>query len=90
MKLPLAPRWIVTVGLAAMASAVTAVSGPDALRAQSAADVPAPQYRVDPFWPKMPLPNKWLIQGVPVMVTDHQDHIWVVSRPRDLAPDESM
>jgi len=52
-------------------------------------DAPLPVYRVDPSWPKMPLPNKWLIQGVPVMVTDHNDHIWVVSRPRDITPDEA-
>ena len=37
----------------------------------------------------MPLRDKWLIQGVPVMVTDHRDHIRVVSRPRDITPDES-
>src|ERR1700722_12440787 len=47
-----------------------------------------PIYKVDPFWPK-PLPNKWIIQGVPVMVTDKDDHIWVISRPRDINPDES-
>src|SRR5512147_3296669 len=51
-------------------------------------NVPVPVYKVDPNWPKMPLPNGWLIQGVPVMVTDSQDHIWVVSRPRDITPDE--
>jgi hypothetical protein len=49
---------------------------------------PVPIYRVDPFWPK-PLPNNWIIQGVPVMVTDRNDHIWVISRPRDINPDES-
>src|SRR5215470_13164949 len=47
-----------------------------------------PVYEVDPSWPK-PLPNKWLMQGVPVMVTDKDDHIWVISRPRDINPDES-
>jgi len=36
----------------------------------------APIYEVDPSWPK-PLPNHWLMQGVPVMVTDKDDHIWV-------------
>lgn len=65
----------------------------DTARAQDGArgtpDVPVPEYRVEPFWPKRPFPNKWLIQGVPVMVTDHNDHIWVVSRPRDITPDES-
>lgn len=49
----------------------------------------APIYKVDPFWPKMPLPNKWIIQGVPTLVVDKDDHIWVVSRPRDIMPDES-
>ena len=47
-----------------------------------------PIYKVDPFWPK-PLPNKWLIQGVPTMVTDKDDHIWVLNRPRDIMPDEA-
>ena len=47
-----------------------------------------PVYKVDPFWPK-PLPNKWLMQGVPVMVTDKDDHIWVMNRPRDVNPDET-
>jgi hypothetical protein len=48
-----------------------------------------PVYKVDPFWPKMPLPNKWIIQGVPTMVTDKDDHIWVLNRPRDINPDEN-
>ena len=48
-----------------------------------------PTYKVDPFWPKQPLPNKWLMQGVPTMVTDKDDHIWVLNRPRDIMPDES-
>jgi hypothetical protein len=50
---------------------------------------PLPVYKVDPFWPKQPLANKWLIQGVPTMVTDKDDHIWVLNRPRDIMPDES-
>src|SRR5579871_2781303 len=48
-----------------------------------------PNYKVDPFWPKQPLPNHWLIQGVPTMVSDKDDHIWVLNRPRDIMPDES-
>ena len=55
-----------------------------------AQDVPVPQYRVDPFWPKVPLPNAWLIQGVPTMTTDDRDHVWIISRARDMRPDESM
>lgn len=55
-----------------------------------AQDIPVPIYEVDASWPRVPLPNNWLIQAVPVMVTDHDDHIWVLSRSRDLKPDESM
>ena len=47
-----------------------------------------PVYKVDPFWPK-PLPNKWILQGIPVLVTDKDDHIWAISRPGDIKPDES-
>lgn len=52
----------------------------------TAKDVPV--YKVDPFWPK-PLPHKWILQGIPVLVTDKDDHIWVISRPGDIKPDES-
>jgi len=78
--------------LGAMALAALLMQ-PEAAQAQGTAarakDVPVPAYRVDPFWPKMPLPNKWIIQGVPTMVTDQNDHIWVLNRPRDINPDES-
>ena len=47
-----------------------------------------PNYKVDPSWPK-PLPNKWIMQGVPDLVVDKNDHIWVMNRPRDIMPDES-
>src|SRR5438094_5661607 len=48
-----------------------------------------PAYKVEPFWPKHPLPSKWIMQGVPTTVTDKDDHIWVLNRPRDINPDES-
>ena len=31
-------------------------------------------------WPKMPLPKNWIMEAVPVMATDYEDHIWVISR----------
>ena len=68
---------ILAFALLAAASAVQAQKGGE------------PVYKVDPFWPKMPLPNKWIIQGVPTMVTDKDDHIWVLNRPRDINPDEN-
>ena len=47
----------------------------------------APQYRVDPFWPK-PLPNQWSMQQVTGMHVDHMDHIWFINRGRAALPIE--
>lgn len=47
-----------------------------------------PAYKVDPFWPK-PLPNKWIMQQVPTLVVDKDDHIWVFNRSRGIRPDEN-
>ena len=52
--------------------------------------LPAPEYTVDPYWPKVPFLNAWLIQGVPTITTDANDHILAISRTDDLRPDESM
>ncbi len=46
-----------------------------------------PKYQVDPSWPKQ-LPNNWIMGQVGGMAVDHQDHIWVLQRPRSLTPDE--
>ncbi len=39
----------------------------------------APQFEVDPFWPK-PLPNNWLMGSVIGVWADEQDNIWVIHR----------
>ena len=43
---------------------------------------------MDPFWPK-PLPNKWIMQQVPTLIVDNDDHIWVFNRSRGIRPDEN-
>jgi hypothetical protein len=48
----------------------------------------APAYKVDPYWPK-PLPNKWIMQQVPTLTVDKDDHIWVLNRSRQMMPDEN-
>ena len=47
----------------------------------------APQYRVDPFWPK-PLPNKWSMQQIVGIFVDHMDHVWFLNRGRSALPIE--
>ncbi|MGY8994486.1 MAG: hypothetical protein ACKVK8_10110, partial [Rhodospirillales bacterium] len=53
--------------------ALFALSGPLA-----AAD--APQFEVDPLWPK-PLPANWIIGSVAGIHVDGQDHVWITHRP---------
>jgi len=43
------------------------------------AQVQAPQFEVDPRWPK-PLPNNWLLGWTIGVWADEQDNIWVIHR----------
>jgi hypothetical protein len=47
----------------------------------------APQFQVDPFWPKL-LPNNWILGQVSGIATDKYDRIWVIHRPNSLTPRE--
>ena len=44
----------------------------------------APEYKFDAEWPRLPLPNKWWMQGVTGLYVDHEDTIWVLNRPSNL------
>src|ERR1700730_17454380 len=71
--------FVVAIGLTCF---LALVLGP-AARAQD-----PPIYKVDPSWPQ-PLPTTLLMQGILVRVTDKDDPVSVIKRPRDLNPDES-
>jgi hypothetical protein len=45
----------------------------------------APQYRVDPFWPK-PLPNRWSMQQIVGISIDSLDHVWFLNRGNGALP----
>jgi len=83
-------KWTTARAALGMCLFLTLASS-EAVRAQTPPSykVDAPIYKIDPSWPKLPLLNKWMMQGVPTMVVDKEDHIWVISRPRDITPDES-
>lgn len=69
-----------TAGLVSCAAVLGFYSLPQAQsRAPQSAAMAAPQFRVDPFWPK-PLPNRWSMQQVTGVFVDHNDHIWFVNR----------
>jgi hypothetical protein len=71
-----------------LAFAVTAAacSGADTttveadLSAQGNSTAGAPDFEVDPFWPK-PLPNHWVLGSTIGVSVDDQDHIWILHRP---------
>jgi DNA-binding beta-propeller fold protein YncE len=46
-----------------------------------------PTFEVDPSWPKK-LPNNWVWGAVSDVNVDAQDHVWVISRPREVVKPE--
>ena len=58
------------------------------LLAALATQAQAPNYKFDPDWPKLPLPNKWWMQGVTGLYVDNDDNIWVLNRPSNLSNTE--
>jgi hypothetical protein len=47
----------------------------------------APQFKVDPFWPK-PLPGNWILGQVAGIAVDRDDNIWIIHRPGTIVDDE--
>lgn len=56
--------------------------------APAAAGNGAPTFTVDPTWPKIPLPNNWIIGAVTGVFVDAKDHVWVTHLPETLTPEE--
>ena len=64
--------------LAMLAAAVLAIAGCRTPARE------APQFKVDPSWPK--IPNGWVLGQVSGAATDEQDRVWVLHRPRVVRP----
>ena len=47
----------------------------------------APRYEVDPFWPKLPLPDRWITGGLGGMCIDGRDHVFILNR-QNVVPDD--
>ena len=48
---------------------------------------PVPIFEVDPQWPKVP--EKWKLGDASSIAIDAQDNVWVLHRPRTLAPEHA-
>jgi DNA-binding beta-propeller fold protein YncE len=60
--------------------------GQDVLQSSAdAAAVKAPQFEVDPFWPK-PLPNHWVLGSAIGVGVDSRDHVFVIHRRNSFDP----
>jgi len=72
-----------------IASAVAASAGFAAWPAAvSAVEVEIPRHEVDPNWPKLPLPNNWVLGEIGGLFVDADDLVWIINRPRTLTPRE--
>ncbi len=61
-------------------SAGVLVASVVAMSAQKPAQVMAPSFEVDPYWPK-PLPNHWVTGSTIGVSVDAQDNVWTIHRP---------
>ncbi len=50
--------------------------------AAPAADSPAPQFKLDTTWPKLPLPHEWALASIGGIFLDARDHVWIYHSPR--------
>jgi len=80
----------VGAGIASLMLGATVVGlgprGVGTTAAAQASQTPArelPTFQVDPSWPKK-LPNNWVMGPVSGVNVDAQDHVWVITRPREV------
>ena len=76
--LALVVAFAVGCGDESKSPAGAAAENPGAAVAGPAAE--APDFEVDPFWPK-PLPNHWVLGSTIGVAVDDQDHVWIIHRP---------
>ena len=59
----------------------TAASSGDGREARPEIEDGVPQFEYDPNWPKLPLPNQWILGEVGGLSVDGLGHVWVIHRP---------
>ena len=75
--------FVLTLGITAAACSGGQTTTADAAPEPAAAAGPtaeAPDFEVDPLWPK-PLPKHWVLGMTIGVSVDDQDHIWILHRP---------
>ena len=80
-------RWILSAAALAPLMFGMGLLGPgvtEQILATSMEQVPA--FELDPLWPR--IPAEWKLGDVPSVAVDAHDHVWVLHRPRTLAPED--
>ena len=79
---------VISAGVAVLAlSSLVAACGEGPGAASAGADAlqsggeGVPRYVYDAAWPRLPLPNQWILGEVGGIGVDRQGHIWVIHRP---------
>ena len=74
---------VAILGWCALVGAGVGIFNPVKAQAQE-----VPRYEVDPNWPKLPLPDRWITGGLGGMCIDGRDHVYILNRqnvvPADL------
>ena len=81
-------NWVKSVAGLAVAGIVAVIGCAQQPTQQSSAGG-APQYQVEPFWPK-PLKDNWIWGQVSSVAVDGRDHVWVLHRPTTLLADDKL
>ena len=74
-----APNLAVAVLVVVLGGSVAIVGRAQVVAGHAVDESGAPQFRVDPFWPK-PLPNRWSMQQVTGISVDSMDNVWFINR----------
>ena len=79
-------RWTALLAFAAIliGPIETAISQNVAAQSRPSPAREIPTFQVDPSWLKVP--EKWIFGRVSDVYADSQDHVWVLQRPRTVAP----
>src|SRR5580692_798602 len=79
-------KWI-GLGVASAFVIVAVVSERVVGRTVAAQSVSMPVFEVDASWPPK-LPYNWIVGHVPSVAVDSHDHVFILSRPNTLAPED--
>jgi len=79
-------KWF-GLGIASVLVIAAAVSERAVGRMVAAQSVSMPVFEVDASWPQK-LPYNWMVGHVPSVAVDSHDHVFILSRPNTLAPED--